>query len=479
MRDKIKDIIVFEFRERNLKKREVTILDQKIEEIDSEREFIKIEPKLPLYDNLDSNKILLFLDFARDQVWMWCGENTTSRMKSVARTLILSIKRNYQIGFKGFPNYNDLGARDKFVIDWLKINIIDQGKEPFDFKTMLDCVKESDYQEFIVNEFLTLKLEDNKTFIYVKGEKFIQCIRLFLQIPPQKSNLYEEIESIDEATEIFDKFLLENRIVEGKFQKPIENHSYIITPEQEFWGHCSNIQAWVECEYDTRLLHSNLSFPLLKELANVGDQLALIRFKEEIAQRLEGGYFPVIVYLTKENYLRYLPPDDLYDLGKKISSSLFPKIFKLLKRESFGSYMINKNRTELRQRSRIEYSRLRRIKDLLYVPHIFNQMNPKDLVIGLASLDFIFLDFFIHPNIENRERYLEDLLEIIIKGFNSNDSVFHKATLHFIGRLRSHLSPSKERQKILIDLGIPHNQIIISIRWFLKKIEQNLPIKFS
>ena len=39
--------------------------------------------------------------------------------------------------------------------------------------------------EFKVNDFLTLKLEDNKTFIYVKGKKFIQCIRLFLQISPQ------------------------------------------------------------------------------------------------------------------------------------------------------------------------------------------------------------------------------------------------------------------------------------------------------
>ena len=68
--------------------------------------------------------------------------------------------------------------------------------------------------------------------------------------------------------------LLENKIVEGKFSKPVIDFSNTITPEQEFWGHRSNIQAWVECEYDTRLLHSNLSFPLLKALSDAGDPKA-------------------------------------------------------------------------------------------------------------------------------------------------------------------------------------------------------------
>ncbi|KKL09026.1 hypothetical protein LCGC14_2569970, partial [marine sediment metagenome] len=374
MSDNIKDIIVFEFRESNLKKREVTILGQKIEKIDSEREFIKIEPKLPLYDNLDSDKILLFLDFARDQVWMWCGENTTSRMKSAARGLIPRIKSKYQIGFKRYPNYNNAGARDKFIMGRLTTNIIDQGKESFDFKTMLDCVEESDYKGFIVNEVLTLKLIDNKTFIYINGEKFIQCMRLFLQIPPQKSKLYEDIESIDEATEIYNKFLLENRIVKRNFREPVENHSYIITPEQEFWGHCSNIQVWVENEYDTRFLHSNLSFPLLKKLSDSGDQFAFFKFREEIALRLEGGYFPVILYLAEENYLHYLLPDDLFDLRKKLSGTFFPEIFKLLKRDSHGSQIRDVNMNpihiadELWQRAPNKYTRLRNLKDLLSLP---------------------------------------------------------------------------------------------------------------
>ncbi|MFW9973558.1 MAG: hypothetical protein ACFFDF_25485, partial [Candidatus Odinarchaeota archaeon] len=82
-----------------------------------------------------------------------------------------------------------------------------------------------------------------------------------------------------------------------------ENHD--ITPEQEFWGHCSNIQAWVEHGYDTRILMSNISFPLLRELVKAGDPEARKVFKEEIALRLESGYPSVVQYLLNQGYLNY------------------------------------------------------------------------------------------------------------------------------------------------------------------------------
>ncbi len=52
-----------------------------------------------------------------------------------------------------------------------------------------------------------------------------------------------------------------------------------ILPIKEFWGHCSNLQAWAEYGYDTRLLHPNLAFPLLEKLATVGDPIAKKVFK--------------------------------------------------------------------------------------------------------------------------------------------------------------------------------------------------------
>lgn len=168
--------------------------------------------------------------------------------------------------------------------------------------------------EFKVNDFLTLKLEDNKTFIYIKGKRFIQCIRLILQIPPQESELYEEVESIDEATEIYDKFLYNNTIVQGDQAKPTKKYNYTVAPEEEFWGHCSNIQAWVEHNYDTRLIHSNLVFQLLRELTFAGDPMAKAIFEEEIAIRFESGYFSVVAYLLEQGYLLYLDKDRLKTL---------------------------------------------------------------------------------------------------------------------------------------------------------------------
>ncbi len=83
-----------------------------------------------------------------------------------------------------------------------------------------------------------------------------------------------------------------------------------ITKEQEFWAHCSNLQAWAENGYDTRLLHSNLSFPLLKKLTEVGDTKARKIFKDEIAQRFVRGYIPVMRYLFKEKFVDYLTPEE-------------------------------------------------------------------------------------------------------------------------------------------------------------------------
>ena len=155
-------------------------------------------------------------------------------------------------------------------------------------------------KEFNVNDYLTLKLEDGKTIIYVKGERFIQCMFLLLEIPIKEITSLDDIESIDEAKEKLDSSLEGSR---GQHRA--------ITPETEFWGHCSNLQAWYEYDYDTRLLHSNLAFPLLKRLTKVGDPLANKVFKEEIAKRFQSGYIPSIYYLIKQGYLEYINDNEI------------------------------------------------------------------------------------------------------------------------------------------------------------------------
>ena len=75
-----------------------------------------------------------------------------------------------------------------------------------------------------------------------------------------------------------------------------------------------NIQVWVEHEYDTRLLHRNLAFPLLRKLVEAGDSYAKRVFKEEIAMRLSSGYPSVVRYLLNEGYLTYLSVDEIESL---------------------------------------------------------------------------------------------------------------------------------------------------------------------
>ena len=56
-------------------------------------------------------------------------------------------------------------------------------------------------RQFKVNKYIILKLINDKTIIYLEGEKFKQCKKLFLNIPVKKIKSFKEIESIDEAEE--------------------------------------------------------------------------------------------------------------------------------------------------------------------------------------------------------------------------------------------------------------------------------------
>ena len=161
-----------------------------------------------------------------------------------------------------------------------------------------------------INQYIILKLEQGKTFIYVNGRRFIQCIRLVLNIQKEDIPIYDEIDSIDEAAKVYKNHMYQNRIVRGPMAAPVPGQRHDITPEQEFWGHCSNLEAWVENKYDTRILMSNISFPLLRELSRAGDPVARGVYKEEIALRLESGYPSVVQYLLAQGYLGEFSPDE-------------------------------------------------------------------------------------------------------------------------------------------------------------------------
>ncbi len=156
-----------------------------------------------------------------------------------------------------------------------------------------------------VNKYLSLKLKRDKADgshsligIHVDGEYFRQCACLLFTIEIDKIRGLESVNSIDELEERAD---------------PNKHDRYLgrIPAEEEFWGHCSNIQAWVEHNYDTRILHRNLAFPLLKKLTEAGDLTAKKVFKEEIAKRFSSGHPSVQEYLKIEGYLEFLSEEEL------------------------------------------------------------------------------------------------------------------------------------------------------------------------
>jgi len=176
-------------------------------------------------------------------------------------------------------------------------------------------------REFKVNEFITLKLEEEivveeedlreiKTNIYVNGKEFRQCSFLLIEIPIDEQITLDQIESIDEAEERLGTSLEDDD----------ELFRYKIPPETAFWGHCSNLQAWVENSYNTRLLHRNLAFPLLKRLTEVGDPVAKRVFKDEIAERFASCYIPVIHFLLLGDYLEYFSDEELETLFNIVNS---------------------------------------------------------------------------------------------------------------------------------------------------------------
>jgi hypothetical protein len=141
---------------------------------------------------------------------------------------------------------------------------------------------------FEVNKYISLKLEEGKVNIYVKGEFFQQCKHLLLNVPLNSSQKVSVINSIDEATEILG--------IDD------DRHAFVceISLEAEFWAHCSNLQTWAEYDYDTRLLHSNLAFPLLLKLTSIGDPKAERAFKEELVKRIRSGNLNTCYFLVSE-----------------------------------------------------------------------------------------------------------------------------------------------------------------------------------
>ncbi|KKN72008.1 hypothetical protein LCGC14_0414900 [marine sediment metagenome] len=155
-------------------------------------------------------------------------------------------------------------------------------------------------KEFKVNSLITLRLIDGKTVLLVNGQEFKQCKMLLLNVLVESEEV-EALNSIDEIAEDLD------------FRMETKRDFVNVTEEEEFKGHCSNLQVWAENLYDTELLHKSLAFPLLKALSENGDRFAKQRFAEEIIRRYKYGNKTVRSFLIEEGYLSGSSSDNIID----------------------------------------------------------------------------------------------------------------------------------------------------------------------
>jgi len=183
--------------------------------------------------------------------------------------------------------------------------------------------------KFQINKFIELRLEDGKTNIYVNNQHFRHCKYVLL-----RKRLFEienegilDIASVDELAEQLDNSL------EQKLPEEID-----ISVETQFWVHCSNMQVWAEHDYDSKLLHSNLSFPLLKRLTEVGDSIARRVFKDEIAERFASKHESVSQYLITEGYLNFFNDEELLTLAE-LNREIFEENLMYVRKEFVCTYL--------------------------------------------------------------------------------------------------------------------------------------------
>ena len=250
---------------------------------------------------------------------------------------------------------------------------------------------------FKINKYLALDLQKGKTVILLEGSEFLICKAVFVDINGNMEELvYDTIDEVvdDESNRVF----------------------LSINPEEEFWVHCSNLQAWVENNYDTALLHSNIAFPLLEGLVGLGDPLAKRKFKDEVVKRLVLDYTPTILYLLKGGYLSMFTDEEFEFLLSEISGKI--------------------------------YSLDKRVLDMVFISDDFDEIPPIDRF-SIRAIKFS----SDHPSL--------NLLELIIRFGNLYYESFSSWIIKFLDRI-VRKKPEFFREKI--DL-------------FLKKGYINLPIK--
>ena len=177
------------------------------------------------------------------------------------------------------------------------------------------CSDDFFYEEYKINKLLSIIHDYDETIITINGKKLLTCRVTVLTIP--KKEISYNFTTIDD--------FLGNREYD-RLDK------CFISERTKFWVHCSNLQAWYDYNYDTRLLHRNLAFPLLIRMVRAGDSQAKKVFKEEIVKRYIDGSPSVRKYLHAESFLKELSKEDIKHILDELDLLKELKVFKSFSR---------------------------------------------------------------------------------------------------------------------------------------------------
>ncbi|MFX1299046.1 MAG: hypothetical protein ACFFD2_29830 [Promethearchaeota archaeon] len=143
---KLKKLHLPEFEEERL--RIFQFNDQK-----GEYEELEVQEGVPLYELLDPDFILLFVDPEHYRVWIWHGANTTTRMKFIAAKIAPKIRDRYGIAYK--------------------ITAVDEGQETKAFKITSGIEKEIDYEKEQTGPAYEGTAEDDELIKELSREKIV------------------------------------------------------------------------------------------------------------------------------------------------------------------------------------------------------------------------------------------------------------------------------------------------------------------
>jgi hypothetical protein len=153
-------------------------------------------------------------------------------------------------------------------------------------------------------------LENNETNIYIRKKKLKICKIIVLADP----------NSLNSIEEISDKY--------EEIQYRYNRHRKMLTPETEFWAHCSNLQAWAENNYSPVLLDFRLAEPILKELVIAGDFLAKEQVDRSEEKNLENGDIDTWYWYIKSKSFYILSEEQFEKLSNNLSEDILEDLKK-------------------------------------------------------------------------------------------------------------------------------------------------------